>query len=136
MNPPSFDSDFMANYVDWLSSDVSLAGLGGMLVFLSITLGGKILISIIGRKRDLYTENPNEDLPSFSIIIPTYNESTRVIEKIERVGGINYQSDLVEVIFVDSSDDDTPRLIAESMGSLPFKSKMISSPQRLGWPAH
>ena len=132
MNPTSFDSDFMANYVDWLSSDVSLAGLGGMLVFLSITLGGKILISIIGRKRDLYTENPNEDLPSFSIIIPTYNESTRVIEKIERVGTINYQSDLVEVIFVDSSDDDTPRLISESMGSLPFRSKMISSPREVG----
>ena len=88
-----------------------------MLVFLSITLGGRCLDH--WQKRDLYTENPNEDLPSFSIIIPTYNESTRVIEKIERVGGINYQSDLVEVIFVDSSDDDTPRLIAESMGVSP-----------------
>ena len=132
MNPPSFDSDFMANYVDWLSSDVSLAGLGGMLVFLSITLGGKVLISIIGRKRDLYTENPNEDLPSFSIIIPTYNESTRVIEKINRVAELNYQSNLLEVIFVDSSDDDTPRLIEESRGIIPFKSRIVDSPRKVG----
>ena len=81
MNPPSFD---MANYVDL--SRCLLGGTGRDAGFSIDYTRREDIDLIIGRKRDLYIENPNEDLPSFSIIIPTYNESTRVIEKIERVG--------------------------------------------------
>ena len=52
---------------DWPSSDVSFMGLG-MPVFYRLHWR-KILITIISRKRDLYKENPNEDLLSFSIVI-------------------------------------------------------------------
>ena len=51
--------------------------------------------------------------PSVSIVLPTYNESRIVERKLEDIFGLDYPMETVEVVVVDSSDDETPRLIEE-----------------------
>lgn len=51
--------------------------------------------------------------PSVSVILPTYNEERIVENKLQGICSLSYPMDKIEVVIVDSSDDDTRKLIRE-----------------------
>lgn len=51
--------------------------------------------------------------PTVSIVLPTYNESGIVERKLDDVCSLDYPMEKVELVVVDSSDDETPELIEE-----------------------
>jgi cellulose synthase/poly-beta-1,6-N-acetylglucosamine synthase-like glycosyltransferase len=51
--------------------------------------------------------------PTVSIVLPTYNEQRIVEKKLDDLFELEYPMEKVEVVVVDSSDDDTPRIVRE-----------------------
>ena len=51
--------------------------------------------------------------PTVSIVLPTYNESGIVEQKLDDLLSLDYPMEKVELVVVDSSDDETPELIEE-----------------------
>ena len=51
--------------------------------------------------------------PDVSIVLPTYNESGIVEQKLEDLLALSYPMEKVELVVVDSSDDETPEIIRE-----------------------
>jgi cellulose synthase/poly-beta-1,6-N-acetylglucosamine synthase-like glycosyltransferase len=49
--------------------------------------------------------------PTVSVVLPTYNEERIVESKLEELVALDYPMEKVEVVVVDSSDDETPELI-------------------------
>ena len=49
--------------------------------------------------------------PSISIVLPTYNEAQIVESKLEELVDLDYPLEKVEIVVVDSSDDDTPEIV-------------------------
>ncbi|WP_435117057.1 glycosyltransferase [Halolamina sp. C58] len=49
--------------------------------------------------------------PTVSIVLPTYNEEGIVEAKIEELVSLDYPLEKVEIVVVDSSDDETPELV-------------------------
>jgi cellulose synthase/poly-beta-1,6-N-acetylglucosamine synthase-like glycosyltransferase len=49
--------------------------------------------------------------PTVSVVLPTYNEGDIVESKLEDVCSLDYPMEKVEVVVVDSSDDETPDLV-------------------------
>ena len=49
--------------------------------------------------------------PTASIVLPTYNESGIIEKKLDDVLALDYPMEKVELVVVDSSDDETPELI-------------------------
>ena len=49
--------------------------------------------------------------PSISIVLPTYNEAQIVESKLEELIDLDYPLEKVEIVVVDSSDDDTPEIV-------------------------
>lgn len=55
-----------------------------------------------------------ETLPSITVIVPAYNESAIIVEKLANTLALEYPSELLEVIVVsDGSDDGTNQLVAQ-----------------------
>ncbi len=57
--------------------------------------------------------------PTFSIVIPTYNESRLMSGKLEDIFRLDYPQELIEIVIVDSSTDDTPQIIREAQKEHP-----------------
>lgn len=55
-------------------------------------------------------KNP-DSRPSVSVVLPTYNEAEIVEAKLEEIVSLDYPMEKVEVVVVDSSDDETPELV-------------------------
>lgn len=51
--------------------------------------------------------------PPVSIVLPTYNEERIVERKLEDLFSLDYPPEKVEVVVVDSSDDDTPEIVRD-----------------------
>jgi cellulose synthase/poly-beta-1,6-N-acetylglucosamine synthase-like glycosyltransferase len=51
--------------------------------------------------------------PSVSIVLPTYNEERIVENKLRDIVSLDYPMDEVEIVIVDSSDDDTRKIIRD-----------------------
>ena len=54
-----------------------------------------------------------DDEPTVSIVLPTYNESGIIEKKLDDVVSLDYPMEKVELVVVDSSDDETPELVEE-----------------------
>ena len=54
-----------------------------------------------------------DDEPSVSIVLPTYYEAGIIQTKLAEVVSLDYPMEKVELVVVDSSDDETPELIEE-----------------------
>ncbi|WP_231183000.1 glycosyltransferase [Haladaptatus sp. DYF46] len=54
-----------------------------------------------------------ESEPTVSVILPTYNESDIIEKKLDDLLELDYPMEKVELVVVDSSDDETPDLIRE-----------------------
>lgn len=55
----------------------------------------------------------NEDKPTISIIIPTYNEELLIGKKLDNIFELDYPHEFIEVVIIDSSTDRTPEIIKE-----------------------
>lgn len=53
------------------------------------------------------------NMPSISIIIPTYNEEMLIAKKLDNIFELEYPPELIEVVIIDSSTDRTPDIIGE-----------------------
>lgn len=51
--------------------------------------------------------------PYISIVIPTYNEEKIIASKLDNTLSIDYPRDRLEIIVIDSSTDDTPKIVEE-----------------------
>ena len=49
--------------------------------------------------------------PLISIVLPTYNEAQIVESKLEELVDLEYPLEKIEIVVVDSSDDDTPEIV-------------------------
>jgi cellulose synthase/poly-beta-1,6-N-acetylglucosamine synthase-like glycosyltransferase len=90
-----------------------LSSLGGLLVSLT---GLPYLIYLLLAKVWNPQGSPADKQaaePSVSIVLPTYNEERIVENKLEDILSLSYPMEKVEVVIVDSSDDDTREIIRE-----------------------
>lgn len=53
----------------------------------------------------------NENTPTVSIVIPTYNEELIIGKKLDNILELEYPLELIEVVIIDSSTDNTPKII-------------------------
>lgn len=51
--------------------------------------------------------------PAVSVVLPSYNESSIIERKLDDVVSLDYPMEKVEVVVVDSSDDETPTIVEE-----------------------
>jgi len=73
--------------------------------------------------------------PKVTMIIPTYNESTVITEKLQSLKGIDYPHEKLEVIVVDSSSTDNTASKAKRYlkdNGFPFEIKIIEEKERKG----
>jgi cellulose synthase/poly-beta-1,6-N-acetylglucosamine synthase-like glycosyltransferase len=54
-----------------------------------------------------------ESEPTVSIILPTYNEEGIVEKKLDDLTALDYPMDKIEIVVVDSSDDETPDIVRD-----------------------
>ena len=68
------------------------------------------LIAKYGKRKSPIEKNFTNK-PTISIVVPTYNEELIISKKIDNILDLDYPLDLIEVIFIDSSNDKTPQII-------------------------
>jgi cellulose synthase/poly-beta-1,6-N-acetylglucosamine synthase-like glycosyltransferase len=75
--------------------------------------------------------------PFVSVVVPTHNEEMIVAEKIENLLSSNYPIGKLEIIFVDDSEDSTPKIIsdqarkASNISLIRFDKRMGYSPSMI-----
>jgi GT2 family glycosyltransferase len=73
----------------------------------------------------------DRSLPTFSIIIPTYNRADVVARTVRHFMAQDYPADRYEVILVDNSTDDTPRAVQALTAEAACAIRVIRTPVRL-----
>ena len=68
------------------------------------------LILKFGKQYPMISKDPNF-LPRVSIVIPTCNEETVIGKRLDNLISMDYPSELLEIIFVDKSEDKTRSII-------------------------
>ena len=69
-------------------------------------------------------------LPTASIVVPTFDEETTIQEKLNDLMRLDYPSEKLEIVVVDSSNDTTPRLVRDYKGRFPVR--LTREPERKG----
>lgn len=98
-----------------------------------------ILVYYGKRRRENDVDRPQEASgeeyePLVSVVVPTHNEEMVVAKKIESLLSSNYPQEKLEIIFVDDSDDSTPKIIEDNAKKTPnitllrFNERMGYSP--------
>ena len=88
--------------VSWLTRVVAVTGLP-YLVF--------ALIGAVWDPEGVPVEKDRSWTPTVSVVLPTYNEAEIVESKLEALCSWEYPTDQMEIVVVDSSDDETPELV-------------------------
>jgi len=71
--------------------------------------------------------------PAVSIVLPTYNEEAIIQSKLEELISLDYPSEQIEIVVVDSSDDRTPKIVQGFFQSREApKLEFIREPERRG----
>ena len=75
----------------------------------------------------------HQDLPSVSILVPTYNEEVVISRKLQNLADLNYPLEKLEVLLLDDCSSDRTCEIAQNMFTkLGLSGKIIRSPDRSG----
>ena len=94
------------------------------------------LLLWLNQKRNL---NPfpslNRELPTVSIHIPVYNEAGVIEETLKACLNLDYPKDLLEIILVDDSTDETTSIIRRYAERYPSLIKFIHRENRYGYKA-
>lgn len=77
------------------------------------------------------TGSTDVTVPSFSIILPTYNRSGVVEETLIRLLDQDYPADRYEILVCDNSSDDTPRMVERVAETTPVPVRLLASDERL-----
>lgn len=86
-------------------------------------------------KKPWNVKQDQEYQPEVTLIVPTYNESSFILKKLENMAKLDYPPDKLEVIIVDSaSTDSTLYLIKEYLrkADFPFEIKVLEENERRG----
>ncbi|WP_458204409.1 glycosyltransferase [Haladaptatus sp. NG-SE-30] len=71
--------------------------------------------------------------PTVSIVLPTYNEADIIEKKLDDLLELDYPMEKVELVVVDSSDDETPALIREYLADREYPTlNLIQEEERRG----
>ena len=100
--------------------------------FFIFGLYGIIVLYHVKRKKP---ENPVESIafePFLSMVIPTHNEELLISKKITNLLASEYPKEKLEIIFVDDSDDSTPKVIEEYAKKC-RNIRLIRFPRRMGY---
>ena len=92
-------------------------------------------MSYITRTKDWDIKINKNYEPEVSIIVPTYNESKVIVKKIINLSNINYPSNKLEILIVDSASNDNTVEIAKDYiknFDFPFKVKFLIEKERRG----
>jgi len=103
----------------------------GIPVFVFGSYGIILLRFALSKKKDS-DEKDDSFEPSVSIVIPTHNEEIIIARKIDNLSSLDYPKEKLEVIFVDDSDDSTPKIIEEQSRKSPYI-RLIRFDQRMGY---
>lgn len=95
-------------------------------------LYGIILLHFGMSKKKENDEKDDLFEPSVSIVIPTHNEEMIIARKIDNILHLDYPKEKLEVIFVDDSNDSTPKIIEEQSRDSPYI-RLIRFDQRMGY---
>ncbi|WP_291767676.1 glycosyltransferase [Caldivirga sp. UBA161] len=91
--------------------------IGLLLVLIHVAVPLLYYIIILAYVRRPWPINPinvsNEELPTVSIIIPTYNEENMIVGKLDNILEQNYPLSKIQLIISDSSNDNTQAKIEE-----------------------
>lgn len=71
------------------------------------------------------------ELPTFSIIIPTYNRADVLARTLRQLAMMDYPDDRYEVIAVDNSSDASPEVVEEAGRTYGCAIRLLRSPERL-----
>jgi cellulose synthase/poly-beta-1,6-N-acetylglucosamine synthase-like glycosyltransferase len=83
-------------------------------------------------ERDDGNDIDREFEPLVSVVVPTHNEEMIISKKIENLLSSSYPHDKVEIVFVDDSDDSTPKIIKEHAEEEP-NIRLLRFEQRMGY---
>jgi len=64
-----------------------------------------------------------------SVVIPTYNRSDVLSRTIDHLLAQNYPADLVEILVIDNSADETPAMVLEKARTAPMTVELIDGPR-------
>jgi cellulose synthase/poly-beta-1,6-N-acetylglucosamine synthase-like glycosyltransferase len=79
------------------------------------------LIFLTKSTETCFPSDESQALPTVSIVVPTFNEEGTILEKLNNLMLLDYPFDRLEIVVVDSSDDNTPKLIAEYRSKFPLR---------------
>jgi dolichol-phosphate mannosyltransferase len=69
-------------------------------------------------------------MSSVTIVVPTFNESGNVAELVRRLENVRETAGIDEVIFVDDSTDETPRVIREVSADAALPVRLVHRPEQ------
>lgn len=90
----------------------------GLLGVLGLHKAWTILMLARGRRTAPPTQDP-EELPRICVQLPVYNERFVVAGLLEAVAALDYPRDRLRVQVLDDSDDETSKVISETLAGLP-----------------
>jgi cellulose synthase/poly-beta-1,6-N-acetylglucosamine synthase-like glycosyltransferase len=105
--------------------------LGIVLAIVLLSLYSLICLSFLPKAFALPPiTSTDEELPRISIVVPTFNEEEIISNKLNDLMAVNYPSDKLEIIVVDSSTDRTAGLVSAHAGR--FHLRLIREEERRG----
>lgn len=115
-----------------------IVGLTG-LTFLALvsSIYGLYFLKILRKSQFLAFDTcqvlPEENLPSVSIIVSTFNEENVIERKINNLSSLNYPINLMEIIvFDDASKDKTVQIATQTIKNNNVNGRVIVNPNRIG----
>ncbi len=93
--------------------------IGLLLILLHVTTPVLYYVIILSKAKGRWPISPVDagELPSVSVIIPTYNEGDIIVDKLNNVINQDYPISKIQIVISDSSTDDTPIKVKEWLRS-------------------
>lgn len=105
-----------------------------LILFALSVVYGLVLITILlySRKYDIgRLMRTVAEMPTVSVVIPTYNEADNIKKKIENTMQLDYPADKLELVIVDCSTDATPDIVQDLSRTYP-QIRLIREIERKG----
>ncbi|MGE5574507.1 MAG: glycosyltransferase [Ignavibacteria bacterium] len=119
-------------------SDIISIVLLSVLLFWSVYNGSIIYMGIRGKRKQQSTSSSviNDELPKFSIIVPTRNEENVIRRCLDGIFSVDYPKNKIQIIVVDGkSSDNTAKICSEFSDKFPESIQFVSEKTAKGKPA-